>query len=765
MKRNLLRVAAAICIAVAGWLIEATAATAPASPAGDAVMPPRRLVVVTDDNYPPYLFRDERGDLRGIVKDKWELWSRTTGVPVEVRGLKWSKAQQEVLAGEIDVIEALAYTETRRRQFAFSRTPATVEARVFFHRSITGIHDVASLRGFAVAAKEGSACAEWLRARGIDTNERFSNSESLVQAAGRGEVRMFCMDSPAAEYFLFKQGLNDGFRQSPVLYSAPFDWAVRGGREDLRDFIQEGFAGIPPEKLEEIQAQWVGQSLRGPFANRYLLACVLMLALGLCVLLLAWNQSLRQLAYRKTSELLAVTESQRRQRAQARYLATRDLLTGLPNRSCLQHRLARTLARAKGREHLLAVIFVDLDRFKSINDTFGQDCGDLVLKAMADRLRPCVRPGDTIARNSGDEFVFILPDLAKREDASAFASKVLAAIRMPVDLSGRGVYCTASAGIAFFPNDGSTAADLIRNADIAMDCAKQAGRNNFQFFVPGMHDLVTRRHELEIDLRVALHRGEFEVVYQPKFAIATGAVSGFEALLRWRHPLHGLLTPAEFVPILEDTGLIVPIGEWVLRCALHQVKRWRSLGLTTCPIAVNLSARQFHQGDLDKVVARALAESGLDASAIELELTETSLMREPEEAARMLGLIADSGVRIAVDDFGTGYSSLGYLKRFPIDALKLDRSFIRGVAEDAEDAAIVKAIIELARSLGLKVIAEGVETREQLDFLARHGCDEAQGFLFSAAVDGPDTDEWLQRACAAPHQDSLRISSLTHSTN
>jgi diguanylate cyclase (GGDEF)-like protein len=717
-----------------------------------AFTPPKKLVVTSDENYPPYLFRDSEGRLQGILKDKWDLWAARTGVAVELRGVKWVKAQDSVRSGEADVIDALVQTEARSRQYEFSRVPSTMEAHAYFHRSITGIHDAASMRGFTVAAKEGSACADWLRTHGVESIRKYPDSETLVVAAGQGEVRVFCMDAPTAEYFLFKHALDHEFRQSPVLYSAPFDWAVRRGQAALRDFVDAGFTRIRPTELAAIDARWRGNPLRLPISRAYLyiLAIVACVVLGFASLMLVWNRTLRRHVSGKTSELVQAAENLKKQAAQAQYLATRDALTDLPNRDMMKDRLSRSMELARRRERRVGVLFIDLDRFKSVNDTFGQDFGDGVLQEIANRLRACARTGDIVTRHSGDEFVMIAANLESADDAATIASKVLAEIHHAVDLAGKRVYCTASVGIAMFPADGIKACDLIRHADIAMDCAKERGRNNFQFYLPGMRDLAARRLELETSLRGALERNEFELHYQPKVSLKTERVSGFEALLRWRHPQHGLLSPVEFVPILEDTGLIMPVGEWVLRTACAQVKRWECAGLSVVPIAVNLSAMQFGQRDLDVLVARIIDESGIDAQLLELELTESALMREPEEAARMLRRLESFGVRIAVDDFGTGYSSLAYLKRFPIDALKIDRTFIRDVTINAEDAAITQAIIQLAHGLGLRVIAEGVETEAQRQLLTQQDCDEMQGFLFSPPVAAEAADLFLTPANGTP---------------
>jgi diguanylate cyclase (GGDEF)-like protein/PAS domain S-box-containing protein len=416
------------------------------------------------------------------------------------------------------------------------------------------------------------------------------------------------------------------------------------------------------------------------------------------------------------------------------YLAQFDSLTGLPNRSLLLDRFTQTLTLAARHRWMVGILFVDLDRFKVVNDTRGHGMGDALLVQVAGRLQECVRTADTVGRLGGDEFAVVLSALERAADAGLVADKVINALSLPFHLEGQEIYISASLGIAMYPSDGTRADELLKNSDTAMYRAKERGRNTFQYYVPEMNERSAERLALETQLRGALERQEFLLHYQPKANIATGEISGFEALLRWQHPVRGLVGPDLFISILEDTGMIVPVGEWVLRTVCEQLTRWKAAGILTRPVAVNLSARQFQQKNLDSVIAAILAETRVDADLLELELTESMLMKDPEEARQTLEALRAYGVALAVDDFGTGYSSLLYLQRFPLDALKIDRAFIRDITTKPDDASIAVAIITLAHSLKLKVIAEGVETEAQLNFLRANGCDEMQGYYFSPAL-------------------------------
>ncbi len=427
-----------------------------------------------------------------------------------------------------------------------------------------------------------------------------------------------------------------------------------------------------------------------------------------------------------------------------RYLSHHDKLTGLANRELFKDRLAQAVARAERSGNLVALLFLDLDRFKSINDMLGHLAADKLLVAVAERLKTCVRNVDTIARLGGDEFTIVLEDVATPFDAELVCRKVVGALEDPLEIEGQEIYATASIGVTFFPTDATEVTGLIRNADVAMYRAKEDGRNKYHLFTADLNARAVERLSIETALRNALDREELFLCYQPKVNLQTGRVLGVEALVRWQHPHRGIVSPDEFVPVAEETGLIVPVGEWVLRQACEDALRWSRSGVEDVNVAVNLSARQFRQGDLLKTVDNIFCELSFDPNRLELEITESLLMDDTEASEVALYDLKAFGLSIYLDDFGTGYSSLAYLKKFPIDGLKIDRSFIRDIPGDVDDEAITRAIVALSQALRLKVVAEGVETRAQLDFLNLEGCDEVQGYLFSKPLTYDRLVEWIR---------------------
>jgi diguanylate cyclase (GGDEF)-like protein/PAS domain S-box-containing protein len=436
----------------------------------------------------------------------------------------------------------------------------------------------------------------------------------------------------------------------------------------------------------------------------------------------------------RTAELQAEIVERRQAQARVHHMAYHDALTGLPNRALLSDRLDRALLAARRERTRLALLFIDLDRFKTINDSLGHLTGDYLLKEVAQRLCRVVRASDTVARLGGDEFVVLIPGVHAAEECSVVGDKIIEALAAPVEFEGRSLHISPSIGICLYPDDGEDVASLMRKADAAMYHAKASGRNNYQFYAEPMNS-AARYFELETRLRGALLREEFALFYQPIVGTQDGRVHGLEVLLRWRHPEQGLVSPDDFIPLLEENGLIVPVGEWVIRRACEQSMAWQRAGLPALPLAVNLSARQFVHRGLVQSIRNVVAETGIAPGLLEFEITETALMQHGGQTLETLGQIYSMGIRLSIDDFGTGYSSLAYLKRFPVRKIKIDRAFVRDLESSSEDRAIVAAIMALAGSLGMAVVAEGVENEAQLGLLRRNGCQYAQGYLFAKPLE------------------------------
>jgi len=451
-------------------------------------------------------------------------------------------------------------------------------------------------------------------------------------------------------------------------------------------------------------------------------------------------------------------------------LAYFDSLTGLPNREFFKERVEFSVNVARRHKRQMALLFLDLNKFKRINDTLGHRVGDLLLIATAKRLTQCMRSSDLVirgelsfgdktenlARLGGDEFTVLLSEIERSEDAGRVAKRIIDTLSQPLVLDGHEVYVTPSVGISVYPTDGETAEELTKNADMAMYYAKRNSKELYQFYNQSMNETALRRLTVENNLRKAIDRGELELQYQPQLEVQSGQIAGMEALIRWRSTELGNVAPDDFIPLAEETGLIIPIGEWVLRTACIQAKEWRDKGYRVDRMAVNVSAIQFTEPDFTLLVRRILEETGLEPEALELEVTESILMNDADRAVETLGHLKSLGIKIAIDDFGTGYSSLSYLKQFPIDRLKIDKAFVRDVDTDADDAAIAKAVIAMAGSMDLKVIAEGVENDEQLKFLRDKKCDEIQGFLLSHPISSPDMDAYL-RSLDVTNWDSTKI--------
>ncbi|MDK2846684.1 MAG: hypothetical protein PWP34_37 [Desulfuromonadales bacterium] len=615
---------------------------------------------------------------------------------------------------------------TNFAEFMARATRTGAEHREWTYVGKSGMHIAVSLVITAMRSPRGKTVGYLGIAQDITTSKRQEDAlRKLSQAVEQSPTAVVLTDPDGnIEYVNPKFTQTTGYSQEEVIGKNP-------------RFLKSG-----ETSSEEYRDLWdtitVGKEWRGEFHNKRKDGS------------LVWEHTsispVRD-ANGVISHYLAIKEDitdRKRYEEQLQHLATHDDLTGLANRALLQDRLEQSILFAKRSKRLVAVLLLDLDRFKIINDSLGHSFGDRLLQIAAQRLQESVRGADTVARLGGDEFVILLAEVANEEDVGKVAKKILDKLTAPFQIGDREITVTASLGISIYPRDGGDEETLIRNADIAMYRAKEEG-NSFRLYAPEMNLVVHEAMEMEADLRRALERDELLLHYQPKIDLATDEIEGAEALLRWQHPVRGMISPGTFIPLAEETGLILPIGEWVLQEICAQIKTWQASGLKVVPIAANLSARQFRNDDLVTTVSRIMQETELPPRLLELELTESMIMRDPQAAAKTMQELNELGVSLALDDFGTGYSSLNYLRRFPVDCLKIDRSFIADVAEDDSASAVATSIIAIAHSLGLQAVAEGLETERQREFLRKCGCDSYQGYLFSPPLAVGDFTEMLRR--------------------
>jgi len=629
-----------------------------------------------------------------------DIMLRKDGTPMWVRVIGYAVNREALSQGMIWMIE----DRTRQKCDEESLRNALLENQAILDNAVLGIavvergrtlrcnRKMEELFGYPAGAIEGATVRELYPDTATWEEARRQTQGDF--AAGR--VHM-------AEYQLAR---GDGTRFWARLSGRPFDLAERSGRSVwLVDDVtaQREAADALRRARDELEVRVQERTAELAGANRLLQA---------------------EIVERRQAE------------ARVHHMAYHDALTGLPNRALLSERLDRAMLAARRDGRKLAVMFIDLDRFKTINDSLGHLTGDHLLKEVANRLCRVVRAVDTVARLGGDEFVVLVPGVRAAEECAAVGEKIIGALAEPVRFEGRSLHISPSIGICLCPDDGEDVETLMRKADAAMYHAKASGRNNYQFFAERMNVAAARRFELETSLRGALEGQEFTLFYQPIVSTRDGAVRGLEVLLRWRRPGHGLVAPDDFIPMLEENGLIVAVGEWVIRAACEQAVAWRRAGLRPVPLAVNLSARQFMHRGLIESIRSIVMETGIDPAMLEFEITETALMQHGGQTLETLEQISKMGIRLSIDDFGTGYSSLAYLKRFPVHKIKIDRAFIRDLAGSGEDRAIVAAIMALAGSLQLSVVAEGVETGAQLALLREQGCDLAQGYLFAKPQDG-----------------------------
>jgi diguanylate cyclase (GGDEF)-like protein/PAS domain S-box-containing protein len=678
----------------------------------------KRLLLVEDNP------RDARL-LREMFDEQPEV-SRNTTV-TEVRSCR--EAETCLSQGEVDVVlldlglpDATGLTAVRRAQAVAPRIPLVV---------LTGLDDESLAAQALQAGAQDYLVKGHIEARGLFRAlryaiERKAMEESLFEEKERAQVTLRC--------------IGDGVVCIDNLENITFLNLVA---ETTTGWSLQEAMGRPVIDVLNTVDNRSSKSIRTPVTA--IMRIQAMHAASSCVLtrrdrsVIPIESSIAPIHNREGQTIGTVivfrdVSAARATASMIAHAAQHDVLTGLPNRLLLNDRIDRAIISARASAMQVAVLFLDLDGFKYINDSLGHSIGDKLLQSIAVRLVNCVRNTDTVSRQGGDEFVVLLSEVKEPHAAAAIAAKILKEISNPHSIDRHELQVTASIGVSAYPEDGTNAETLIKNADTAMYQAKENGRQGFRFFTPAMNTRAVERQSIEASLRRALERDEFTLHYQPKICLGTGAIVGAEALIRWMHPVRGMVPPAQFIPIAEDCGLILPIGKWVLRQACEQARLWVDAGHPGIGIAVNVSGAELREDGFLEDLFAILEQTRLDPGLLELELTESVLMRRVDSTVKLLATLRERGIHVAVDDFGTGYSSLSYLRIFPLDVLKIDQSFVRQIAINDSDAAIVTAVINMARNLNLRVVAEGVETREELDFLRAHQCDEAQGYYFSKPI-------------------------------
>jgi len=824
------------------------------------------ITVISDDNYPPYLFKDANGNTVGIVADFWKLWEQKTGVKVTLVSTAWEQAQQQLLSGHADVIEMIFRDAEREHRYAFTPAYATVPVGIYAHESLSGLASPEALSGFTVGVQKGDGCIFKLKEAGVKSFRLYNNYEEIIQATLSGQVKIVCMDDYPAHYYLYRMNADGQILRAFTLYQGQFHRAVRKGDVHTLSLLERGATAISQAEMSSLEAKWKGRSLqRDVYSRQVIWILALLLVVGLTLLLLI--VMLRVAVKRKTAEIQSKREELELERLRltdiidatragtwewnvetgqlqfnqrwadilgyrleelmphnletakrlthpddwqtsmtlvARHLqgeiefyecdirmqhkaghwvwiadrgrlisrtpsgepammrgthiditdkkqaeaaiwrqANYDSLTELPNRHYFHHQMKEAVTAAATTQQRLTLLLLDLDRFKEVNDSLGHRRGDELLMEVGQRIRQCVTLPATVARLGGDEFAIIVPE-GLHTDLQDLGNQLMQEISKAYILGGERVFVTVSIGISQYPEDALHAEEMIQHADQAMYDAKSRGRNSLRFFSLAIREAMSQRVNLARDLRMALDNGELRDYYQPIVRLDNGKIVKAEALMRWQHPERGLISPALFIPVAEETGDIVAMGDWIFHQAAQHAIQWQPLMGDDFAISVNKSPVQF----VDSLSAtndwlNTLRAIGLEGKRIVVEITEGLLLNPDVVVEERLLQYRDMGIQVAIDDFGTGYSSLSYLSKFDIDYLKIDQSFTRNLNEGNESYVLCEAIIVMAHKLGLKVIAEGVETALQRDLLVDIHCDYAQGFFYSPPVPADAFEQML----------------------
>jgi diguanylate cyclase (GGDEF)-like protein len=717
----------------------------------------KTITICVDPKWRPYEWIDKQGKYKGMGADYFSLFTKNLPAEIVLHKTKnWAQTIKDIKEKKCDLLPMAGITKERKKFLNFTSPYYFAPYVVATTLDKSFIEDFSEKLDKKYAVIAHSAVIDDLNNR--YGNIRFVTVDNIadgMKLVSQGKVFGFINTAQVISFFIQERGIENIKIDAKLPSGYHLAVATRKDELILRDIFERVIKSIDPQELAHIKSRWYGVVLetRKDYTLFYkivgFLVLVLLALLYRALLLKRANLELEARVEQKTvalQKLNAELEEKVEQRTKAlEHQAYYDALTNLPNRRLFKDRLHLALAKSKRSNSLVALYFIDLDMFKQINDSLGHHAGDKVLKIVAKRLSKIIRKEDTLARLGGDEFTLLVESAGSIAETVSIAQKMLELAKEPIEVEDHTLYISLSIGIALAPQDATNARDLLKNADAAMYKAKEEGRNNFQFYSPQMSKVAYEKIVLQSRLRQAIDNKEFDVYYQPQVDVVKHKIVGFEALVRWIDPKRGVIEPDEFIGVAQETGMIVEIDKMVQSMAIEQFAKWHKAALCKGRISINLASKELSSEDYLEGLIQQLDENSLKAEYLEIEITEGEIMRHPQEAIIKLQKIHDLGIRISIDDFGTGYSSLAYLKRFPIDKLKIDQSFVEDIPKDEDDCAIVKAVIALGENLGLSLVAEGVETKEQEQFLVEHGCRFIQGHLYAKAMSAQETEEFLRQ--------------------
>lgn len=708
------------------------------------------LRVAGDNNHPPYEFVDEKGNYKGFNIDIMRAIAIEEGIEIEIIPMPWNQAMYSLGAEKVDAIQGMSKTPTRESKFLFTVPVVKNSQAIFVLKNTNYISGIEDLNGIKVAFQKSDINEELLNEISEVILRPKDNQKDGMEALLNGEVEAFLGNRQTGLYYLQKMKKADMVKiVGEPMGEVEYGPVTTKDKQEVADILNRGIKEIKRNgTYDKIYQKWFGEEYYGKKdlfkVYKKQIVVIVFVILLVFFILSGWNKQLATEVEKRTSELEEANKNLISHQEQIYKLAYYDAITDLPNRLYLAKIFTDTLEETKKKGNKLAVLYFDIDRFKDINDTLGHDTGDHILNLVGKRIENIIKDGDILARFGGDEFLILMKDIEDENEVVEFAKQVLDKMSQPFLMNRYKHFLTASVGVSIYPEGGKDLTTLVKNADMAMYRAKKGGGNNFYVYNKELSDIEINKVKTISQLRRAVERNEFELYYQPKIDMNLGKVHGMEALIRWNNPDEGLIGPNKFIPIAEEMGLILPIGEWVLREACRQNKEWLDKGYQPIRVSVNISGMQFQQKDFVDIVENILESTGLESQYLELEITESIAMIDIKYTIEVLKKLKSLGVYISIDDFGTGYSSFSYLKEMSVDELKIDRTFIMDVNTNTKNMSIVKAIIHLAHELNLEVTAEGAETEEHIQFLKENNCDKVQGYYYSKPVSSEEFEKFLK---------------------